>query len=261
MKISDVLGYEAIDIHCHLDHGVDGDRNTIVSADQRPIHKCDIDFLKSGYDRVGICCGAFSTFASLSKPERVIAENEYVYDLTQNNDWVYQWLTLDPHQESNFHQIKKMIDNEKVLGIKIHSWHDYNIIEYGDKIFSFADELGAVVLMHNVEVPKMPKFADKYPNMKLIIAHIGSEDHIDAIANAKHCNIYVDTSGGASNLNNVIERAVERVGADNVLFGTDTYSPAFQMGRIAWAGIPDADKRKILRDNAKRLFPKAFKNI
>ena len=261
MKISEVLGYEAIDIHSHLDHGVDGDRSTIVSPDQRTVHKCELDFLKEGYDRVGICCGAFSTFASLRKPESLIAENEYVHQLALDNDWVYQWVALDPRQDGSFAQAERMMAHGKVLGIKIHPWHGYDLLEWGDKIFSFADELGAVVLMHNVEVPRMPEFANKYRNMKLIVAHIGSEDHIDAIANARHGNIYVDTSGGASNLNNVIEHAVERVGADNILFGTDTYSPAFQMGRIAWAGISEYDKRKILRENAERLFGKVFERF
>ena len=112
--------------------------------------------------------------------------------------------------------------------------------------------------MHPAEIPQMPAFADKYPNMKLIIAHVGSEAFLDAALNAKHGNIYVDTSGSASHLNHIIERAVQRIGAEHILFGTDTYSPAFQLARIAWADISDREKRRILEQNARELFPNVF---
>ena len=71
----------------------------------------------------------------------------------------------------------------------------------------------------------MQAFADKYPNMKLIIAHLGSIEHINAIKAAKHGNIYTDTSGYLSSLNNVIEYAVDAIGSERILFGTDMYSP------------------------------------
>ncbi len=96
--------------------------------------------------------------------------------------------------------------------------------------------------------------------MKLIIAHLGSAEHIDAIKRAVHGNIYTDTSGGASNNNHVIEYAVSKVGADKILFGTDTYAAPFQYGRIALAPISFENKEKILFGNAMRMFPGAFTN-
>ena len=136
--------------------------------------------------------------------------------------------------------------------------HKYDICEYADKIFSFANEMGAIVLMHPDKISKMPEFTDKYPNMKLIIAHLGSRDHISAIQAAKHGNIYTDTSGYLSSLNNVIEYAVNAVGSEKILFGTDTYSPVFQYSRIALSRIPQSDKENILYKNAIRLFPDTF---
>jgi predicted TIM-barrel fold metal-dependent hydrolase len=153
-----------------------------------------------------------------------------------------------------------MIKSDKVLGIKIHSpCHGYPILEHCDKIFSFANERSLTVQMHPDQILEMPKVCDRYPNMKLIIAHLGYEDYIDAVKNSKAGNIYVDTSGGASNLNNVLEYAVKTIGAEKILFGTDTYSSAFQAGRVAFARITDEEKRLILRDNAIRMFPWAFK--
>lgn len=148
-----------------------------------------------------------------------------------------------------------MLSHPKVLGIKIHSvCHNYNIAEYADEIFSFADSVNAWVLMHNDKIPQMPSFADKYPNMNLIIAHLGSPEHIQAIKAAKHGNIFTDTSGIASSNNNIIEYAVNKIGAEHIFFGTDTYSSAFQRGRIDYAGISEDAKEKILFKNAHTHF-------
>lgn len=259
-KISEVLGYTAIDIHSHFDHGVKGDGWQQRHPVRREVHKGDLEFLKQRYDLVGIEKTAFSTYSAVLIDERIEEENDYLFDLKDELDWIYQWVVVHPNQENTFIQAEKMLKDKKVLGIKIHPLcHKYTMADYGDKILSFANDLGAVVQMHHSELPLMPVLADKYPNMKLIIAHLSDDAFIDAVANAKHGNVYVDTSGGASNLNNVIERAVKRIGAEHVLFGTDTYSAAFQMGRIAWADISDSDKKKILRDNAIEIFPKCFK--
>ena len=112
--------------------------------------------------------------------------------------------------------------------------------------------------MHPQHIPQMPALANKYSHMKLIIAHLGSVEHVDAIANAVHGNIYTDTSGGASARNNIVEYAVEQVGSEKLLFGTDAYSFAFQYGRIALSNLSLEEKENILWKNAVKLFPNAF---
>ena len=113
--------------------------------------------------------------------------------------------------------------------------------------------------MHPQSIADMLTFADKYPNMKLIIAHLGEMSQIEVIEKARYGNIYTDTSGGASAYNNIIEYAVERIGSEKIFFGTDTYSYAFQFGRIALSGLCTEDKENILWKNALREFPRAFK--
>ena len=108
--------------------------------------------------------------------------------------------------------------------------------------------------MHPDKIPEMVRFADKYPNMNLIIAHLGSVEHVDAIKSAKHGNIYTDTSGMASFNNNIIEYAVEKVGSEKIFFGTDTYACGFQRGRVEYARITDKDKDNIFYGNVKRCF-------
>ena len=58
-----------------------------------------------------------------------------------------------------------------------------------------------------------------------------------------------------------LDDAVEKVGAEKIFFGTDTYACGFQMGRIKYARISDKDKESILYNNAKICFKRQFELI
>ena len=247
----DLSKLEAIDFHSHFNHG------SRLDPAETDIYKFGLDFLKRGYDAANITTACFSTYAGVLSNEEVAIENDYLYNLALDTPWIYQWVVIEPRHPETFEQAKKMLDSPKCIGIKIHSpCHGYPISEYADAIFSFANERGAVVQMHPDEMNRMPEFANKYPDMKLIIAHLGTVDHVNAIEDAKYGNIYTDTSGVASSNNNVVEYAISRIGADRILFGTDTYAAGFQRGRIEYAPISEEDKIKILGDNAIRICPK-----
>lgn len=247
---------KAIDIHVHFNHGVPGDNyNPSFTG------LCDstLDFVIAEHERFGIGEAGFSTYASVLSSEYIFEENEYLKTVSNNMKNVYQWVVVHPEKEKTFKQAEDMLLSKKCLGIKLHSpMHGYDICEHADKLFSFANRLGTVILMHPDKINVMAAFANKYPNMKLIIAHLGSLEHINAIKEAKYGNIYADTSGYLSSLNNIVEYAVDTVGSEKILFGTDTYSPAFQYSRIALARISQSDKENILYKNAIRLFPNTF---
>ena len=95
--------------------------------------------------------------------------------------------------------------------------------------------------------------------MKLIIAHLGSMEHIEAAASTKYGNIYVDTSADGCCMNSIVEYAVSRLGSEKILFGTDTYACSYSYPRIALADLPIEDKENILWKNAVQMFPKAFR--
>lgn len=249
------LSHAPIDVHSHFNHGSKFD------CPENEIHIRGIDFVESVYQNAKVSQVGISTFPSVFEhTESIIDENEYLHKLIDEKEWVYQWVVIDPRQKRTYIQAKKMLLHPKVLGIKIHpSFHGYDFLDYADELFCFANEQRAVVLMHPQHISQMPSLIDDYPDMKLIIAHLGSVEHVDAIAKARHGNIYTDTSGGASSFNNIIEYAVKQVGSKKILFGTDTYAFAFQFGRIALSPLSFEDKENILWKNAITLFPKAFK--
>lgn len=247
--------HSPIDVHSHFNHG------SVFDCPENQAHLRGIEFVEDVYRNAGVCRVGISTFASVFEhTESIVEENEYLHKLIDEKDWVYQWVVIDPRQKETYVQADKMLMHPKVLGIKIHpTYHGYDLADYSDELFGFANERKAVVLMHPQNISKMPSLIDAYPDIKLIIAHLGSIEHVDAIANSRHGNIYTDTSGGASSFNNIVEYAVERVGSEKILFGTDTYSFAFQFGRIALSSLSFEDKENILWKNAVKIFPKAFK--
>jgi predicted TIM-barrel fold metal-dependent hydrolase len=153
------------------------------------------------------------------------------------------------------------------VGVKIHpELHGYTIRRYGRRLMEFAERRDAVVLTHSGQPKSLPAhFADlanDFPSVRLILAHLGFGHDRDislqvrAIQKSRHGNLYADTSSSMSIVSRLIEWAVAEVGADRLLFGTDTplYFAAMQRARIEAADISAADKRRILRDNARRLL-------
>ncbi len=245
----------AIDVHSHYDNGSQYDRG----GDEA--HCTQLDYLKSMYDAANIGITFSSTFASVLSSEEVVEGNEYNFKVAQENDWMYQWVVVEPHIDETFEQARGMLKSKKCVGIKIHpSNHKYSLEEFGDKIFSFAAQNGTTILMHpEASTTDSLFFAEKYPECNLISAHMGTAEHVQLVEQSTHGNVYLDTSGVASSRNQIVEYAVSKIGSDHILFGTDTYASGFQRGRIEYAMISDKDKENILRNNALRLFEKNLK--
>lgn len=245
------MSIRAIDIHTHINHGVKFD-----SPNEGNCYTAYLDKLMQMKDMTNIELMFACTFASVLSTEMIEQENEYMFQLAQGVDCLYQWVVVDPQNSNTFKQAERMLGTKKCVGIKIHPFsHQYSLDTQGDKIFSFASACEAIVLIHpQTEASNILQFANKYPNVTFIMAHLGDEHYVDAIEYANCANVYVDTSGMKSYLNQIIEYAVGRVGSKRILFGTDTYAPGFQRGRIEYALISETDKANILRYNAEKLF-------
>lgn len=249
----DVRSIAAIDTHTHINHDVQGDSQ----SEKLPVFSAKLDWLRKVGQAAGIDRMFCSTFASVTSARRVYEENEYLAGIAGQVDDLYQWVVVDPRAEATFEQARQMLDNPKCVGIKLHPlYHKYELEEYGDALFTFAAQHRAIVQIHATvdDADHILPFADKYPDVTFIMAHLGGKAYADAIEYAKHGNVYVDTSGINSSRNAVVEYTVERVGSERILFGTDTYAAGFQRGRIDYALISDEDKERILRGNALRLF-------
>jgi len=254
---------EAIDIHAHIGQW---------SLEQSPKN----DVLSGGPDlvvgratRAGIRMTFISAMDSL-RPENPDPRlgNAAARAAAESYEGLRFYAVLNPTMTESFEDVSELLGHPECVGIKIHPLeHGYEISEYGQAVFEFSAEHQAVVLSHSGNPGCWPRdfipFMNTIPQARLILAHLGHDEtnqsfvlQIEAIQQAEAGNVYTDTSSRTSVYSGLIEYAVAEIGADRILFGTDSpihFSPV-QKQRIELAEIDQAAKQAILWKNAQRLF-------
>ena len=196
------------------------------------------------------------------------AGNEEAAHIVDQTPGLLQWVVVNPLQASTFDQARERLTQPKCMGIKIHpEEHGYKIAEHGKACFEFAAQFDAVILAHSGQENSLPAdylpFADAFANVPLILAHLGNSDEADAldlqvraIQAARHGNVHTDTSSSRSLLPGLLEWAVGEVGAEHILFGTDSplYFTPSQRARVDHAELTHVQKQTILRGNAERIL-------
>ena len=255
---------EAIDVHGHYgryDRGEPGLVNELMSGDGAEVARRARQ-ARTRWTVVSPLLGLLPR----GKGDPV-AGNRECADVVGRTDGLLQWVIVSPLHPETYRQADELLAAPKCVGIKLHpEEHLYPIAEHGRALFAFAAKHRAVVLVHSSEQRSLAadyvRFANDFPEMKLILAHIGcgwdgEYDHqVRGIQASRHGNVWADTSSARSITPGLIEWAVREVGAERVLYGTDTplYAACMQRARIDHADLSDADKRLILRENAERLL-------
>ncbi len=198
-----------------------------------------------------------------------VAGNEEAAEVVPRFPELRWWVIVHPLQPQTYEQARRFLATPQCVGIKIHpEEHQYPIAEHGTALFAFAAAQGAVVMAHSGDPLSAPAayvpFADAFPAVQVILAHLGNggaagnhpDLQVKAIQASRQGNVYTDTSSARSLMPGLIEWAVGQVGAEKILYGTDTplYFAPSQRARIDAAQLSEADKRLILCDNARRLL-------
>lgn len=180
-----------------------------------------------------------------------------------------QYVVVNPKEPSSYDQARELLKKPECIGIKIHpEEHCYSIHQFGKELFAFFTEMGVPVLTHSGCPNSLPiefvPFIEAFPEVPLILAHLGNgagdrqrpDLQVEAIRHVMEAPVYVDTSSSRSILSGLVEWAVDEIGAERILFGTDTplYAAGSQLARIQQAEISQSDKAKILGSNAQALF-------
>ena len=258
---------QAIDVHAHygdyhrensppiVNELVSGDAATVVARARQVNVRTTVASPLSGL----MPRGRADAVAANTEAARVAAET----------DGLLQYVIAHPLQTETFRQAEEMLAQPQCVGIKIHpEEHVYPIREHGEALFELAARHDAIMLAHSGDANSLPSdfvdFANAWPNVRLILAHLGNGGgaagdptlQVRAIQACKHDNVFVDTSSARSIMPGLVEWAVKEIGSRRILFGTDSplYSTAMQRVRIDSADLSEEDKRNILCDNATRLF-------
>lgn len=130
-----------------------------------------------------------------------------------------------------------------------------------------AARLGVPVLQHSWRTPpgrarlsqSDPEdtawLARRYPNVQVIMAHLTGCGFRGVLEARGVDNLVVDTSGAFPEAE-ILEYAVEQLGASRVVYGSDLpiREPAVTLGRVLGSRLSANDRAKVLFDNAARIL-------
>ena len=124
-------------------------------------------------------------------------------------------------------------------------------------------ELGMILDVHT-ELEEMEYIIEKFPEATLVFPHFGDSREYDHIWKridlvARHKNCYLDTSGYGHDRMGMLEYAVEKIGPDRVLFGSDfsINDPSTVIARIKNSFLTEEQKRKVFSENLQALLARA----
>lgn len=187
-------------------------------------------------------------------------------------DILFGFCFLNPRHSRKFifDEIERCIIKEKFKGIKLEvavNARDKRL----DPIMKKVEELNAIVLHHSWDTSVIGRkmssgayqsdpsdiagLASRFPRVKIIMAHLSAAGIRGILEIRPFPNVWVDTSGSQPH-SGVIEYAVEELGAERILYGSDIPGRDFssQLGRIYGAKIKEKEKRLILGENSKKLL-------
>lgn len=251
---------ETIDIHVHLldEPGLDAEFLRFAQQSNMP-------FAIS-------CLGTNNNMLVDPTPEQCRAGNDLVIDLMHRVPTAIGFCYLNPlHGPVAIEEMRRCVSEHGMSGIKL--WiacrcsdlHVFPIVEE-------AIRLGVPVLQHSwfrqgdrpfpgESTPDdVAELARRYPDLKLIMAHMGFmwKCGVDVVADCP--NVMVDTSGTDPE-RGMVEYAVERLGADRVLYGSDApgRDVLCQIGKVMAARLSAEDLEKVLSRNARRILERTSK--
>jgi len=208
---------------------------------------------------------AISSDRSYDEANRLLAEAMRKYP-----NRFYGLARINPHFRRWSVEAAEKALSEDFWGIKFHPRNEAYPINHKELVFPIVknvEELGGLVLFHTgCLVYSHPTLvgdvADNFPEVPIILGHMGNQYEDDAILVAKWFdNIVVDTSfcrGVRS-----IEKAVEVAGAEKVVYASDYPQGSIELDtlKVQLADISKRDKELILGRNIRKILDSVEKRM
>lgn len=202
----------------------------------------------------------------------LIYGNEWTIQQAEQHDHLLVWLVLNPLRERDSCELlARYKDHPKVVGVKLHPvLHRYPAdIKATFRVLEQVAPLRFPVLSHgeneSYAAPhRLRRLAEAFPMLTIITAHFGAgtpgqtHEALDAIQDCRSGNLYTDMGTARAIRTGIIAQVVRAIGADKVLFGTDSplYEPMAFPALLLVADISDDEKEQIAHRNAERLILK-----
>lgn len=266
--MKDVHKYRKIDAHAH-----------VYFTDDSPGIQLDYG------ERLGITKQVISRYLSVfpGTPEQFREYNDLtIKAIKKYPDRLIGGFVLNPtYKNESLEEIKRCMDygmvgpGELYFQVKINDPLYFPVIEklidLKMMIFSHAEcQLGVGGYRMKYNGNKAPNtsipedfvdLAKRYPEGNFQYAHIGGggDWEYECKLFKDYPNIYVDTSG-SNNQENMIDFAVEHMGADRLFYASDN-SYLQSVGVVLASNLTDAQKQKVFFDNYNNILKKGGRNV
>ena len=217
----------------------------------------------NGIDSIVTC----APYSSIGKDRTYDDANRFLVEsMSKAPERIIGFMRVNPHlQEHALRSIEDGVKNHSFKGIKFHPRNEafaINSEELAFPIAELASKLKVPILIHTGEPDTygfaqptlVGDLADSFPDLTLIIGHMGKRLYEDAICVARWFeNIILETSFRS---HRDIARAVKRVGANRVVYGSDMPFgvPEIEMMKVRLADITPEEKGLVLGDSMARVL-------
>jgi len=191
----------------------------------------------------------------------MLAGNEETFAITRRSPMLYMYIYVDPLRErESLAQIEKYASLPHVAGIKTRP--EYHGVP-GDseeylRLFGAAAKLDLPLLVHTYslrDVVECRRAAEK-TGLRMILAHMGGfewKPSVDALRGSR--NLWLDACSTANDYDKV-GYTLDVLGPSSLVYGSDAtlLSPWWTISMYESAGLTDAEKHAIYRENALGIF-------
>jgi uncharacterized protein len=201
--------------------------------------------------------------------EEVALGNQAVYDLiVRHPGFVFGYVYANPNLPEALAVLEDGLARPGVVGIKL--WiscrDSEGRLDPVYPVLELATERRTPVLIHafyrtggnlpgELSPTDVAHLAARYPNARIVMAHLGGQWHQGVAAVQPYRNVWSDISGSRAYLGSV-EYAARLLGVERVLFGSDAFIRNFtvMLSKVAAAELSAAEKRRIVWENSAELF-------
>jgi predicted TIM-barrel fold metal-dependent hydrolase len=244
------------------------DAHTHFAAENKGYPPCTVEDLLSVMDKNGIdmvvTCAPYS---SIGKDMTYNEANAFIFEsMKEAPKRIIGFVRVNPHLSENaLRSIKEGVLKQGFRGVKFHPRNEAFAINSEELSFPLAEaavKLRVPILIHTGEPDTygyaqptlVGDLADSFPDLTLIIGHMGKRLYEDAILVARWFeNIILETSFRSPR---DITKAVKLVGADRVVYGSDMPFglPEIEMMKIRLCEISSEEKEMLLGANIARIL-------
>ena len=217
----------------------------------------------NGIDAIVTC----APYSSIGKSRDYDDANRFLVEsMSMAPERIIGFLRVNPHLRGHaLKSIEEGVKTQGFRGVKLHPRNEafaINSEELAFPIAELASKLGVPILIHTGEPDTygfaqptlVGDLADSFPDLTLVVGHMGKRLYEDAICVARWFeNIVLETSFRS---HREIARAVRRVGADRVVYGSDMPFgvPEIEMMKVRLSGITEREMEMVLGGSMARIL-------